>query len=210
MDIITELETIRHERHGTEACQKLAEAYIGIAGLGGLGSNIAISLARMGVGHICLVDFDYVDISNIQRQQYFISQISMPKTEALRDTLLKIHPTMHIDIYQDRIHSENAASFFSQCDVVCEAFDDAAAKAMLVETLLDATQRPIIVSGSGMAGKDSGNSIVTRQLMRRLYICGDSQTDILTNGHLYAARVALCANHQALMTLRLILGEYTP
>ncbi len=209
-DLSKKLEDIRIARHGAKICKALQNACIGIAGLGGLGSNIALSLARMGVGKLVLADFDHVDLSNIQRQQYNLSQVGRPKTEAMVETIAAVHPTCDIISHQVLIDENNAAEIFHDCQIVCEAFDDAHAKAMLVETLLSTRTNLDIIAASGMAGAKSANLIQTKKRMPRLYICGDEVSDINTDGHLYAARVAICANHQALMVLRLLNGEREP
>lgn len=205
-----ELWQARVARQGLDACVRLAEAKIGVAGLGGLGSHIAISLARMGVGNMVLADFDVVDITNLHRQHYTLQQVGLLKVDATSDHLKAVHPTIHIDAYDEQINPSNAAEIFCGCDIVCEAFDDPQAKAMLVETLMTADPGVIVVAASGMAGCGSANTIQTHQAMRRLYLCGDGISDVDTEGHLYAARVAICANHQALMVLRLLLGMTTP
>lgn len=204
------LKQVRIQRHGKDVCEKLEAATVGIAGLGGLGSHIAMSLARMGVGNLVLADFDYVDISNIQRQNYSLSHLNMPKTEAISEQLLAVHPTIKLDSHIYMVDEKNATEIFSNCDVVCEAFDDPSAKAMIVQVLLSECPNLKIVAASGMAGYGSGNSIHTRKAMNRLYLCGDEESELHIDGQLFAARVALCANQQALMTLRLLLGETTP
>ncbi len=195
------------ERHGKEIHKKISSSSVAIAGLGGLGSNIAISLARCGVGKLLLVDFDRVDISNINRQQYFYEQIGMNKTDALKQTLQRINPYISVDTKCIKVNENNAKEIFEDYKIVCEAFDDAQNKAMLVNALLEKTDS-YIVAASGMAGYSSSNSIQTKKAMERLYLCGDFVTDMKDANGLMAPRVAICANHQANMVIRLICGEY--
>lgn len=195
------------ERHGEDVYKKLKNASVAIAGIGGLGSNIAISLARSGVGEILIVDFDKVDITNINRQQYFVEQIGMNKTDALKETLQRINPYIRIKTVQRRVDEDNVAEIFGQYNIVCEAFDDAQNKAMLVNTLLEKTDA-CVIAASGMAGYLSSNTIKTKKVMERLYLCGDNVTDVSDVNGLMAPRVAICANHQANMVIRLICGEY--
>ena len=197
----------RVERHGKEAVQKLQNACVGIAGLGGLGSHIAVSLARMGVGKLVLADFDRVDVTNLHRQQYFTEQVGLLKTEALADTLRKIDPWIQLELHPVRLTPENLPTIFGGCSILCEAFDKAEEKAMLLETVLTELPHTTVVSGSGMAGVGSVNEIQTRKAMNRLYLCGDGKTDVAEYGSLFASRVAVCAGHQAHMVLRLLLGE---
>lgn len=209
METVTK-ETLCHariQRHGEEAVKKLQNTCVGIAGLGGLGSHIAVSLARMGVGKLVLADFDRVDVTNLHRQQYFVEQVGLLKTEALADTLRKIDPWIQLELYPVRLTPENLPTIFGSCPILCEAFDKAEEKAMLLETVLTELPHVTVVSGSGMAGVGSVNEIQTRKAMNRLYLCGDGETDVAEYGSLFASRVAVCAGHQAHMVLRLLLGE---
>ena len=131
-----ELEAALALRHGAENQKKFAAAAVGIAGLGGLGSNIAVHLARLGVGRLVLVDFDTVDVSNLNRQHYFIRHLGRPKPEALREQLMEINPYLDYETHFERITPENACTLFAGCDVVCEAFDKPDQKAMLAESIL--------------------------------------------------------------------------
>ena len=198
------------KRHGAENQQKLAHARVGIAGLGGLGSAIACHLARLGVGTLVLVDFDVVDVSNLHRQQYTCAQVGMKKTEALAETLRAINPFVGLELHSVKVTAENASTLFAGCPIVCEAFDEPDQKALLVETLLATCPDTTIVSGSGMAGMRSANTIHTRKALERLYLCGDGCTDVAAEGSLASPRVGVCAGHQANMVLRLILGETEP
>ena len=195
------------ERHSRPVYEKLRSARVAIAGLGGLGSNIAVSLTRAGVGELLLVDFDRVEISNLNRQQYDIGDLGRLKTEALQERLLKINPYITLKTSTIRVDATNAAEIFGSYRIVCEAFDKAAAKAMLINTLLAQCPHTHIVSGSGMAGYLSANMITTRRIFERLYLCGDGVTDMADANGLMAPRVAVCANHEANMALRLILGS---
>ncbi|MGI6181260.1 MAG: sulfur carrier protein ThiS adenylyltransferase ThiF [Agathobaculum sp.] len=197
-------------RHGAAIQSKIDRATIGIAGLGGLGSNIAVLLARLGVGHLVLVDFDKVDITNLHRQHYTMDDLGVPKAQALKKQLIAINPYLNYETYIEKVLPENAARLFAGCDIVCEAFDRADQKAMLIETLLDALPDAPIISGSGMAGYGSANAIRTEKRFSRLYLCGDGVSDISDGLGLMAPRVAVCAAHQATMALRLLLGEREP
>ena len=195
-------------RHGTELHARLSHASVAICGLGGLGSNIAIALARAGVGHLHLIDFDRVDISNLNRQQYFVRQLGQFKTEALRDNLKEIAPYMEVATSTVRVMEENIPSLVADADVICEAFDKAEAKAMLVNAVLDCFPDKWLVAGNGMAGKESANSIRTRRVGRRLILCGDGVSDVEASGTLFSARVMACAAHEALAVIRIIAGDF--
>lgn len=178
-----------------------------IAGLGGLGSNVAFALARIGVGHLHLIDFDTVDITNLNRQQYFMEHIGMKKTDALQSLLLKINPYLDIRTACVRVTEDNLLELFCDATIVCEAFDRPEAKAMLVNGILTHFPDKKLVSASGMAGFDSSNTIVTRQVMPNFYLCGDGISEPAYGHGLMAARVAICAAHEANMITRLLLGE---
>lgn len=194
-------------RIGRPARERLACARVGIAGAGGLGSNIAVMLARSGVGHLVVADFDEVDESNLNRQHYFRRDIGRPKVIALAEQLCGIDSAIDIRTYRTRVTEENAREIFGACEIVCEAFDDAQAKAMLVEQLLTMKTGPTVVAGSGMAGIGPASDIVTRRVGRRLFVCGDGKSDVEAGDVLFAPRVTLCAAQQALVVLRIILGE---
>lgn len=194
------------ERHGQQVFDTLAKAHVGIAGLGGLGSNIAMMLARSGVGHLLLIDFDRVEPSNLNRQHYMVSHLGMPKSEAIKDLVLQANPFIQLDTRCLRITGENAPELFKDCDLVCEAFDKPEAKAELVNSLLENCPGLPILSGSGMAGYGSSNTIRTEKVMKNLYLCGDRVSDIESVGTLMAPRVQICAAHEANMALRLLLG----
>lgn len=205
-----ELHAALVERHGADIQQKLDRASVGIAGLGGLGSNIAVHLARLGVGRLALVDFDTVDVTNLNRQHYTMKDIGVPKTLALLEQLEEINPYLQYEPYTERVIPANVERMFAGCDVVCEAFDRADQKAMLIETLLERLPDTVVVSGSGMAGYGSANAIRTERRFGRLYVCGDGTSDIADGVGLMAPRVAVCAAQQATMVLRLLLGETAP
>lgn len=161
------------------------------------------------MGHLLLVDFDVVDVTNLNRQVYMIPHLGMPKTEALREILAQINPWLDVRTEQVRVTPENVRELFSGWPVVCEAFDRADQKAMLVSSLLAQCPDTTVVSGNGMAGLGDANLIQTRQQMRRLYVCGDGMTEISPGVGLMAPRVAICAGHQANKVLQLITGQRT-
>lgn len=204
-----EFEKIMIQRHTRPVYERLKNSRAAVAGLGGLGSSIALSLARAGVGELFLVDFDRVDLSNLNRQQYELDDIGRYKTEALSEHIARINPYIKIKYETVRVTEDNAVSLFSGYPVLCEAFDRAESKAMLVSAVLSGCPETVIVSGSGMAGYLPSNMIVTKKALDRLYICGDGETDSADANGLMAPRVSICAGHQANAALRLLLGETT-
>ena len=195
-------------RHGLELHKRFSTATVAVCGLGGLGSNIAIALARAGIGKLLLIDFDRVDITNLHRQQYKANQIGCYKAEALAENLSEIAPYTEIQTVTAKITEENFAVLLKDADIVCEAFDNAESKAMIVNGVLEQLPDCYLVTASGMAGMDTPNTIKTRRIMKRFYLCGDEVSDVADTIGLVAPRVMLCAAHQAHTVLRILAGEY--
>jgi len=202
-----ELEALMMARHTPGVHSKIKNSCVGIAGVGGLGSNIAIALARVGVGALILADFDLVEPSNLNRQQYFIDQIGLPKVLALQENLQRINPGVSVQAHQERVTAENIAKLFGAVDVMVEAFDAADQKALLTSHFLQQFPHIPLVAASGMAGYESSNSIQTRKVAGNLFLCGDGMTSAKPGRGLMAPRVGIAAHHQANAVLRLLLGE---
>ncbi len=196
------------ERHGEDVQKKFSAATVAICGLGGLGSNVAISLARAGIGTLILIDFDRVDITNLHRQQYKANQIGMNKTDALSDNLKEIAPYIEFETHTERVIEENAVRLLQGADIICEAFDNAECKAMLTNLVLETMPDKYLVAASGMAGMGSANTIQTRRVSKRFYVCGDGASDVSEVGSLVASRVMLCAAHQAHTVLRILAEQF--
>ena len=200
-----QLREMRCERH-TEWVEKiLHDSSVAVAGLGGLGSHLAFALTRVGVGKLILIDFDTVDISNLNRQEYRIQHIGLPKTEALKEQLLEINPYMEIETHFIKMDEGNAAPLLEGADVICEAFDSPEAKSMLVDVVLSKLPEKYLVAGSGMAGYESSNTIQTERVTSHFYLCGDKVSGIEQGMSLMAPRVAVCAAHEANMIVRILL-----
>ena len=200
-----ELDRAFDARFPKEMQVKLRGAKVAVAGLGGLGSNIAVMLARSGIGKLLLVDFDVVDVTNLNRQMYFIPQLGKPKAEALPEILRQINPYLTYESVCVKVTPENVKELFEDYPIVCEAFDKPDQKAMLVRKLLTQCPKTTVVSGNGMAGYGDTNEIRTQQMMGRLYVCGDQSTDVGNGIGLIAPRVAACAAHEANKVLQLIM-----
>jgi sulfur carrier protein ThiS adenylyltransferase len=202
-----EFECLLMARHTPGVHQKVKRSVVGIAGLGGLGSNIAIALARVGVGTLILVDFDVVEPSNLNRQQYYIHQIGMAKVEALQENISKINPSVKILPYREKLDRDNVERIFKEADVVVEAFDRAEEKAMLINTVSDKMPDKYLVAASGVAGYGDNNEIKTVRFSTKIFIAGDQKTAAQPGVGLMAPRVGIVAHHQANTVLRILLGE---
>ncbi len=196
------------QRHGEKAQASISGAVVAICGLGGLGSSIAVHLARAGIGRLILIDFDCVDMTNLHRQQYKVSQVGMSKTEALRENLLEISPYTELVTHRVKLTEGNIGTVLDDADIVCEAFDEAGAKAMLVNYVLEHCPEAYMVAASGMAGFGSANSITTRKISKRFYLCGDGISDVGDGIGLVSSRVAICAAHQAHTVLRILTNQF--
>ena len=149
-----------------------------------------------------------MDITNLHRQQYKADQIGEYKAEALAANLLEISPYTEVKRVTEKVTEDNFRELLEEADIVCEAFDNAEAKAMLVNGILEKLPECYLVAASGMAGMGSPNSIETRRITDRFYLCGDGVSDVEETMGLVAPRVMLCAAHQAQTVLRILAGEY--
>lgn len=201
-----EIYEILENRHTSEVQDKLHSARVAVCGLGGLGSNIAIALARIGVGHLHIIDFDQVDLSNLNRQQYGIKDLGKPKPEAMERIIRSFAPYCKINTDVIKLTEENMRTLLVKDTIICEAFDDPTEKAKLTNYILTYLPDKYLVGASGMAGYGSSNDIRTKKVMNHYYVCGDGVSDINNTCGLMAPRVMLCAAHQANMVVRLILG----
>lgn len=202
-----ELEVLMMARHTPGVHEKVKKGRVGIAGLGGLGSQIAFALARVGVGTLVLVDYDVVEPSNLNRQQYFIDQIGMVKADALKENLSRINPYITLLTHNIVLEAKTIGPIFADVDIVVEAFDRAEMKAMLMNTISQLYPDKYIVAASGLAGYEDSNTIKTTRFSSRIFIVGDQKTAAQPGMGLMAPRVGIAAHHQANLVLRILLGK---
>ena len=181
----------------------LERAKVGVAGLGGLGSNVLSHLIRSGVTHFVAADFDVVSQSNLNRQFYFADQIGQKKTSALAENLRKIRPDIELRFHDLRLTEQNIPEIFKGCDVVVEAFDKADAKTMLISALAK-TDIPV-VAASGLAGFGRSNDIQVRKIGSRLYLIGDLSSGISAELAPASPRVGIAAAMQANTVISILL-----
>ncbi|MCR4823419.1 MAG: thiamine biosynthesis protein ThiF [Treponema sp.] len=194
-------------KQGKEVQEKLSKSCVAICGAGGLGSNVALMLARAGIKKLILMDFDKVELTNLHRQHYKASQIGQAKAQALLENLKEIAPYVEYESHVVKITEENILPLVKDADLVCEAFDNPQAKAMLVNTILEKMPEKYLVAASGMAGFESANLIKTKKISRHFYLCGDNVSDINDGTGLIGSRVMLCAAHQAHAIIRILTGQ---
>lgn len=188
---------------GAEHFAALQAVQVGIAGCGGLGSNCAMHLARSGFKKLTIVDFDTVQLSNLNRQFYFMDQVGMYKTEALGINLKRINPDIELYAHTTKIQADTIEEIFCGCDIVVEAFDAAAYKSMLVERL--SGKKRLLVCASGICGWGHTDAIQTRFLKNNVILIGDLITDCNQKPP-FAPRVALAAAKQADAVLHFVLS----
>ncbi|NLA44971.1 MAG: sulfur carrier protein ThiS adenylyltransferase ThiF [Candidatus Cloacimonetes bacterium] len=182
------------------------KSVVGIAGVGGLGSNIAISLTRAGIGKLILADPDTVSNSNLSRQQYFLNQVGLPKVAALKDNLMNISPFTLVNPYPLKITPVNLSMIFGKVDILIEALDDADQKQMLIENWQELYPEKYLIGASGIAGVGKNELIHTEQI-GTLFLIGDGISEIEDGVFPTAARVAVVANMQANLCLELLLQK---
>ncbi len=184
--------------------EKLKGKRVGIAGAGGLGSNCAVALARVGLGNLVIADFDVVSEGNLNRQYFFYEQIGEKKVIALKENIRRINPIVVVEVHDVKLSDSNIPEVFKDCDVIVEAFDLAEMKQMILETVLDKMPETPIVAGLGMAGWGDNESIHYRK-EGMLHICGDEKTEIAEDIPPLAPRVGIVANMQANTVLEILL-----
>ena len=186
--------------------KKLKKSKVCIAGLGGLGSNAAISLARAGVGKLVLVDFDKVEKSNLSRQYYFLDQVGKYKVDALKDNIKKISPDIVVETYKLKLNKGSMEKPFKDVDVIIEALDNAKTKTAFIDEILCKLKDKPIVAASGVAGYGHSDRIATKKF-GNLCICYDELAKSSDDDILMAPKVVLMANWQANLALEILLGE---
>lgn len=202
-----ELEACMVARHTPGVHARLKGAVVGVAGLGGLGSAVAIALARIGVGKLVLVDFDVVEPSNLNRQQYFVDQIGLPKTEALAANLRRVNPHVVHETHAVRVDAGNAPRLFAGVQVLVEAFDRAEQKLMLLEAFTAAHPHTPFIAASGLAGTGDESTLRVQRIGPYIHVVGDQVSAAEPGRGLMAPRVGIVAHMQANLAVRLLLGE---
>jgi sulfur carrier protein ThiS adenylyltransferase len=180
---------------------------VGIAGAGGLGSNCAVSLARTGVGTLVIADFDKIELSNISRQFYFIDQVGMMKTVALKENLKRIRPEINVVTHQTVLSEKNITSVFRECQVIVEAFDRSDMKQMFIEIVQKELAGIPLIVGSGLAGWGNTEALKFRKIDETLYICGDEMSEATDDYPPLAPRVCIVANMQANAVIEILMSK---
>ncbi|MBC8420039.1 MAG: sulfur carrier protein ThiS adenylyltransferase ThiF [Desulfobacterales bacterium] len=202
-----ELESLMVARHTPGVHSRMKGSAVGVAGLGGLGSNVAVALVRMGIGTLILADFDLVEPSNLNRQQYSIEHIGMPKTDAMTQILLDINPYTRVITHDVSLDRNNIPQIFQNVDVIVECLDRAEAKAMFIQTVLELLPETYIIGASGLAGYGDSNNIQSIRLGEKIFMVGDLVTPAEPGRGLMAPRVGIAAHHQANLVVSLLMDS---
>jgi sulfur carrier protein ThiS adenylyltransferase len=185
----------------------LSRFRVGIAGAGGLGSNCAVALARCGIGTIVISDFDIIEPANLNRQYYFINQVGMLKSVALKENIARINPDTTVIAHTEKLNESNIPEIFDGCDVVVEAFDLDEMKEILTGVVQTRMPGIPLIIGSGLAGWGNNNSIRYRKIDDTLYLCGDESTSTDSDGPAMAPRVGIVANMQANTVIEILMQK---
>lgn len=184
----------------------LSNSIVGIAGLGGLGSNAAIALTRLGIGNLVLIDYDIVEKENLNRQYYFLDQIGMYKIDAMKENIKKINPNVKLTLHKKRLKKGSMSTYFKKVDVVIEALDNARIKTEFIEEILLKLPKKPIIAASGVTGYENPDRIKTKKL-GKLYLVQDDLALSTEEDMLYAPRVCIIANWEANLAVEVILSD---
>jgi sulfur carrier protein ThiS adenylyltransferase len=190
----------------TQIRSRLKYKVVGIAGCGGLGSNCAVALARVGVGKLIIVDFDVIELSNLNRQYFFADQVGRPKALALRENIRRIDPGIVVESHQLMLDRVNIPIIYRDCDVIVEAFDKAEMKQMIIESVTENMPGKALVCGVGLAGWGANQSL-TVKAFGNIFICGDQVSEVSDEFPPLAPRVGIVSNMEANQVLEILLGK---
>jgi len=194
-------------RHTPRVAERLAKCKMAVCGLGGLGSNIALALSRMGIGELQLIDYDVIVPSNINRQQFYIDQIGMKKTDATLENLKRVNPYVKYDMRDMFITRDSVKGLFDECDVIIEAFDGAETKAMFILEASKCYPDALIVGASGVAGLGSHEKFRVVTAGKNVKLVGDFETAAQVGRGLMSTRVTIAAGIQANVAVRHVLED---
>jgi sulfur carrier protein ThiS adenylyltransferase len=187
-----------------EIRDKLKTKTVGIAGCGGLGSNCAVALARVGIGKLVIADFDKIEESNLNRQYFFRDQIGKIKSDTLKENIERINPDVKIISHPVFVDESNFANIFKECDLIIEAFDRPESKEMIVKAMSKLFPDKMLIMGIGISGWSHNDSIKEIRY-ENLIICGDQASEVSNENPPLAPRVGIVANMQANVALEILL-----
>ncbi len=186
----------------TEQLNKIQTAKIGIAGAGGLGSNIAHALVRTGFIDFEIIDHDNIQPDNLNRQNFYLNEIGKPKVEITAQRLLQINPEVSVQVSAIYLDSKNIWDHFLDRTIIFEAFDNVESKKLLLETFGNSDK--LLIFGSGMAGI-ANIEIKINKVKENVFIVGDGLTEVSPGNPPLAPRVMVCAALMASVAVNQVL-----
>ena len=187
----------------------LSRFTVGIAGCGGLGSNCAVALARVGVGRLIIADFDIVTEQSLNRQYFFRDQIGRLKVHALRENIQRINPNIVVKAFDIKLCVSDIVELYGGCDIIVEAFDKPEMKHMIIETVRTEMPGKILITGTGVTGWGNSSGMGTRR-SANLIICGHDNLEVSSNMPALAPRMGMVANMQANEVIDILLKDFKP
>ncbi|MDX9694635.1 MAG: sulfur carrier protein ThiS adenylyltransferase ThiF [Bacteroidales bacterium] len=187
-----------------EIKRKLKTKTVGIVGCGGLGSNCAVALARVGVGRLIIADFDKIEESNLNRQYFFWDQIGKIKSDTLKENIERINPELEVISHHVFIDESNFKNLFNECDLIIEAFDSPESKEMILRAMSKFFPDKTLIMGIGISGWGQNDSLKETRYPN-LIICGDQKSEVSDELPPLAPRVGIVANMQANVALEILL-----
>lgn len=186
----------------------LSRARVFVAGVGGLGSNLALMLVRAGVGNLILVDYDHVSSSNLNRQMFFRHHLGMLKIEAMREILLSVNPDVAVSTLELKLTAENFASAIpADIDLVCECFDHPGAKAALTRYMLSQRAGTSYTAVSGLAGYGPVEDLQVISPNPNFCVIGDLHSVASPETGTLSTRVCAAAAMEAHCGIRMLLAK---
>lgn len=193
------------KRQKNDDKQIFKNSKVSILGCGGLGSNVAMILARAGIGEIFLYDFDKVEYSNLNRQNYKISDIGKEKVLATKKIIEETIPYTKIYAKNIYVDEKNLDEISEKTDYFIEAFDDKNSKVKLFD-YFSKKENKFLFTASGMAGLGDISDIKVKKI-NNITMVGDFKSDAKKEG-LYLAYLLIMASIEALECLKKIRKDY--
>ncbi|MEM7465373.1 MAG: molybdopterin-synthase adenylyltransferase MoeB [Pseudomonadota bacterium] len=192
-----------------EGQQSLLNSHAVIFGLGGLGSPVAMYLAAAGVGKLTLVDFDVVELSNLQRQiVHSTADLNRPKVESARDRLHALNPKIEIDTVNEQLNEQDMRALVNSCDVVVDGTDNFDTR-YLINRVAYVEKKPHV---SGAAIRFEGQVSVFRHDQEHqpcyqcIYHAGVGEAETCSQTGVVAPLLGIIGSVQALETIKVITG----
>ena len=189
--------------------QKLAQSKVLIIGLGGLGSPVAMYLAAAGVGYMVLIDFDRVDLSNLQRQiVHDTSQIGQYKAISAQEKLQALNPEIQITVLNQQFSENLSLTLFSDIDVVVDCSDNFATRFVINAACV--RMKIPLVSGAALRWSGQVSVFLPAQEQSPCYQClynnSDEQAEVCSEAGILAPLVGIIGSVQATEVLKVLFG----